>query len=951
MDDTLDDSGMAMLRRGYAESEPGDSRVVDGSGNGHDGLDTFVLGHSDSGGRPGSRTARPGGPDGAGARSPDANPHASIDVHAPGSDDGHRLALASTQAYEISPSQENVRPARSLSAVLPPSEDDSILDISQDTPDGWTGRRPAFRVVSSPVVVAARPAEIQTPMLPDLSQLFKMTPGSDMRSAPDTSPLKVRSQRPGTYVSQAESQERRNRLRGLRGLRTQPDDMFSPIADRRGAPAAADVLERALRPPRRTPGRAVELQVPETVRARREPRDVPFAEMPTQKINDDPTQNMLMVRDSQPAPSSLKLSDASSPAAGDGDGAVAASSPEYSSLSTARPSGDGPAEGDTTYEDRTQVIDYASASPSSSAPSSPARFEVEVEASDGSPDVPAVAPRLAARARTAGDTPAGARYSTRARSTPAAVPRLRSPPVRLQSPTVAVAGISPIKSGSGPPGPDPGDTEVEDIDAVDPADRARPAKRRADSDALAVTPKRTRPGQPAPDRVLAPWYGENTVSYYPARVVDYDRVRAQLATVADRDEVPVTVRFDDDENEYVRAVKYRQLRALELRTGAIVRVNRPGLRTRQFTIVGAERVGNGTKTCVYGNDTAVLAAKPTRGRRRPAIAAVERCLVAELVVPATNIGKFPATDLGVAVPAVATTPTRRPLPSPDADAAAPVRSPTRERTSGLFAGMAFAASGFDGRARLRDTVRARVVAGGGEFLDNGLGELFATDERGRLHPVRERMNGLKFACVISDGYSQRIKYMQALALGLPCLWPEFVLESAARGSLERWREYVLPSGRSSLIGGMVRRMDVGMFELGLDRGWSVYELYARRVRLLLGRRVLVALEGRSLDDRLPVVGLLSMMGPDVLAVAPDLDALDELVAQPPGALVCADADARTVALPGATPWEARDTRPAWDYVYADEGLGKQAVQSLAGSVRVVDRDWVIETLVAGRPVG
>lgn len=61
-----------------------------------------------------------------------------------------------------------------------------------------------------------------------------------------------------------------------------------------------------------------------------------------------------------------------------------------------------------------------------------------------------------------------------------------------------------------------------------------------------------------------------------------------------------------------------------------------------------------------------------------------------------------------------------------------------------------------------------------------------------------------FACVIADKHSRRVKYMQALALNLPCLSGRWVEDCLAHNHIIDWDLYLLPAGESMYLNGATK---------------------------------------------------------------------------------------------------------------------------------------------------
>ena len=63
--------------------------------------------------------------------------------------------------------------------------------------------------------------------------------------------------------------------------------------------------------------------------------------------------------------------------------------------------------------------------------------------------------------------------------------------------------------------------------------------------------------------------------------------------------------------------------------------------------------------------------------------------------------------------------------------------------------------------------------------------------------------GARFAVLLSDHYSRSVKFLQALAVGLPCLALRWVRDCVRRKEILPWQPYLLASGESAYLGGAI----------------------------------------------------------------------------------------------------------------------------------------------------
>ena len=128
--------------------------------------------------------------------------------------------------------------------------------------------------------------------------------------------------------------------------------------------------------------------------------------------------------------------------------------------------------------------------------------------------------------------------------------------------------------------------------------------------------------------------------------------------------------------------------------------------------------------------------------------------------------------------------------------------------------MAFSITNVD-RSEDSERVKTYISANGGTILEKGFDELFRIPPLTRIATPKEAHDetlfeltlaakNLGFTCLIADRYCRRAKFVQALALGIPCLATRWITDCVAKQQLLAWEPYLLPSGESSFLGGAVR---------------------------------------------------------------------------------------------------------------------------------------------------
>ncbi|KAK8113286.1 hypothetical protein PG984_013812 [Apiospora sp. TS-2023a] len=155
--------------------------------------------------------------------------------------------------------------------------------------------------------------------------------------------------------------------------------------------------------------------------------------------------------------------------------------------------------------------------------------------------------------------------------------------------------------------------------------------------------------------------------------------------------------------------------------------------------------------------------------------------------------------------------------------------------SGIFSGMIFVTTiGSSDNDRRKKTevqkreeadkeekkkkVEAIIRKGGGQIMDAGFHDLFV--EKSSVVPeaaskilasslgLTSEAANAGFTALITDNCSRKAKYMQALALGLPCLSWNWVSACDAKGSLVDWLPYMLCAGPSTVLDGAFKSRDL-----------------------------------------------------------------------------------------------------------------------------------------------
>ncbi|KAM0343667.1 hypothetical protein ACHAPU_008258 [Fusarium lateritium] len=276
------------------------------------------------------------------------------------------------------------------------------------------------------------------------------------------------------------------------------------------------------------------------------------------------------------------------------------------------------------------------------------------------------------------------------------------------------------------------------------------------------------------------------------------------------------------------------------------------------------------------------------------------------------------------------------------------------RTGRLFEGMVFATSFQDKvKPQERKKMETTIIQSGGTILAEGFQDMFEHSPiMNTTSPVMDEEDALKltkqscesgFTALIADGHSRKVKYMQALALGLPCLAQQWITACCHKGAIVDWEPYVLCAGASAVLGNALRSRILAPYSAAEARLVDVLE---QRPRLLDGQRVLVVVDSKKSrnDAKEPYIFLATLLGPSISRVFSTQQARELLL-------------------------EQQKAGAPFDWLYLDKGTGtvdailtcaevsggkkrrkSAAAQPKIDNIRVLDDELVIQSLILGRIV-
>ena len=342
----------------------------------------------------------------------------------------------------------------------------------------------------------------------------------------------------------------------------------------------------------------------------------------------------------------------------------------------------------------------------------------------------------------------------------------------------------------------------------------------------------------ASTRVFAHFNG-SCAAYYPATCI---------GVVGGR-EPRYKVRFDDGT---VDVISGYGIRRLELRPGDVVKLDVGGARTKNYVVEstqdqqlptptpdpltptrgGRPRPNNLTtypQTDIYGYGTVVVSLKPSKSiAGDPQNNEQIFVPIKDVYLTQTMWTNFRDRDY---MHTTATDQSMSRLYSPSERPSTPSTPSSRTRrinTSGLskslstslsarpglFDNMAFAITNVN-RVEDNERVTQQILSNGGRILHAGFEELFhipnldiaSPSKNGPLESkfqAKPSAASLGFTCLIADECCRRAKYIEALALGIPCLATRWIQDCITKRRVLPWIPYLLSSGESAYLGGAVR---------------------------------------------------------------------------------------------------------------------------------------------------
>lgn len=141
--------------------------------------------------------------------------------------------------------------------------------------------------------------------------------------------------------------------------------------------------------------------------------------------------------------------------------------------------------------------------------------------------------------------------------------------------------------------------------------------------------------------------------------------------------------------------------------------------------------------------------------------------------------------------------------------------------------------------------------------------------------VKKEHKNLGFVALITDSHSRRTKYIQALALNIPCLHHRWLMDSISASVPLPFGKYLLPAGISTYLNpsGIARSRTMDLYDPGSE-DVSFKETLKGRELLLQDESVLIVTgtTKKELERKAPYLFLTSALGPNEVGRCADLNA-------------------------------------------------------------------------------
>merc|ERR1711939_561854 len=162
----------------------------------------------------------------------------------------------------------------------------------------------------------------------------------------------------------------------------------------------------------------------------------------------------------------------------------------------------------------------------------------------------------------------------------------------------------------------------------------------------------------------------------------------------------------------------------------------------------------------------------------------------------------------------------------------------------------------------KDKLARHIRKEGGLVLRDSFPDLLETDSI----ELKPQFADLSFTALLTDCHSRKPKYMQALALAVPCLNGRWVEACIQADELVDWSTYLLPAGASAELDGAIRSRTLPLTHTNSAR---VADMITSRPTILNGSSAVVAL-GKDNETRKAYLFFIRALGAGDVVSVPDL---------------------------------------------------------------------------------
>ncbi|KAJ5518913.1 hypothetical protein N7453_001335 [Penicillium expansum] len=399
----------------------------------------------------------------------------------------------------------------------------------------------------------------------------------------------------------------------------------------------------------------------------------------------------------------------------------------------------------------------------------------------------------------------------------------------------------------------------------------------------------------APSQVLSVWMGQKR-AYYPATC---------FGTPLGVSQVKYSVKFEDS---LPVEVPKGAVKRFELRVGDSVKIEMDNVPRVTHIVRGfddkltreelAKAADDGLYpiTDIYGHTTVIVGPKQRKSLPNGGMGNSENVIKVPIARVYLDTILWNQLKDRMFTYRPAPVPQESMVHTPSERSSAPVSPSSRlsrsiHQGSGIFAGMVFAVSYKENEAS-KNRVTRLIIENGGTVLHDGFTELFEpssivpvdTPTKGGAKDADLSNKGLRltaladdvgFACLIADTHSRREKYMQALALNLPCLAGRWVEDCVSQGRVLDWDIYLLPAGDSMYLNGATKSRVMAPNPPSTAR---LANTISARTKLLAGQSVLLVMgRGKVEEKRKAYIFLTYALGASRVERVPDLGTARALI--------------------------------------------------------------------------